>query len=49
MVKLKSSKVIISIAKFTVCIYTETIFAFKKIIWGRLGRGAAPKGGTMKK
>ena len=35
--KLKSSKIIISIAKFTVCIYTETIFAFNKIIWDHLG------------
>ena len=46
--KSKSSKIIISIAKFIVCIYTKPIFVFKQIIWGLLDGGAAPKGDTMK-
>ena len=31
------------------CVYTETIFAFKKIIWGRLGReGDGGRGRPLK-
>ena len=38
----KKFKISIAIAKFTVCIYTEPIFAFKEIIWGLLNGGGSP-------